>query len=385
MKKLLSTLAIVVMMLTSYTQEGLNFTAQLTNEIGVVAKNSNIELSISIYDGTTTKYEVYNIMSDSNGMVHQVLGSTIMNQVNWSSGLVEYTITYNVDGGNDIILQENSKFTNTPYSYHSNTANELVGGESDPTFNTWLNNDYEANSDTKLIESEVDDMVSNNGYITEEVQALSISNDTIFLDGGSFVKLPTGNVMNQLKLINEWKVDDINGFDSITHGQGYGVARIGDFLVNTESYNNSQLKIGDYYQGGYIVSKWTEITSRTDNNGNIFSNIEYHGMILYGDERDNMNYYEASRNVPANGSDYIDWEFANIEQMKMIFANYEEMITNGMPTLYGLGPVEFVSNPYFMTSDLFDANNVIKVDKDGNESNQSTSQVSNPRKLVRFF
>jgi uncharacterized protein (TIGR02145 family) len=55
-------------------------------------------------------------------------------------------------------------------------------------------------SDSVLSEEDVDEMVANNGYLTAEVdgdasnelQTLSISNDTIYLTDGSFVKLPAG-------------------------------------------------------------------------------------------------------------------------------------------------------------------------------------------------
>ncbi len=59
-------------------------------------------------------------------------------------------------------------------------------------------------TDTTLNETEVDAMVSNNGYLTaeldgdstNELQTLSISNDTIFLSDGGFAKLPNSNSSN---------------------------------------------------------------------------------------------------------------------------------------------------------------------------------------------
>ena len=61
---------------------------------------------------------------------------------------------------------------------------------------------YLDNTDTVLTEAQVDSMVANNGYlttevdssITNEIQILSISNDTIFLSGGGFAKLPAAQV-----------------------------------------------------------------------------------------------------------------------------------------------------------------------------------------------
>ncbi|MCB0428890.1 MAG: hypothetical protein KDD54_02165, partial [Flavobacteriales bacterium] len=58
----------------------------------------------------------------------------------------------------------------------------------------------DGDDDTHLTESEVDAFVSNNGYLTSEVdgsvtneiQSLSLSNDTLYLSDGGSVKLPAG-------------------------------------------------------------------------------------------------------------------------------------------------------------------------------------------------
>ena len=50
--------------------------------------------------------------------------------------------------------------------------------------------DYNSLTNKPTIVSRLSDLINDAGYLTDEVQVLSISNDTIYLTGGSFVKLP---------------------------------------------------------------------------------------------------------------------------------------------------------------------------------------------------
>jgi len=71
---------------------------------------------------------------------------------------------------------------------------------------------YLDDTDTQLTESQVDAFVGNNGYltseldgsVTNEIQALSISNDTIFLSNGGFVKLPAVVDTTQKHFVGEF-------------------------------------------------------------------------------------------------------------------------------------------------------------------------------------
>ncbi len=98
--------------------------------------------------------------------------------------------------------------------------------------------------DSTISEAWIDAMVANNGYltvevdgsITNEIQALSISNDTVFLANGGFVKLPgegDGSVTNEIQAISisndtiflsgdgfvKLPVDQINDADSDSNNE----------------------------------------------------------------------------------------------------------------------------------------------------------------------
>ena len=120
------------------------------------------------------------------------------------------------------------------------------------------------NTDTQLTESQVDAFVGNNGYlsaeidgsITNEIQALSISNDTIFLENGGYAKLPL-----------------LNDDDPTNEIQNFGVSQIGDtlylsggnsFIVPGISEANPQDGDGNFYPVITIGSqKWLGEDLRT--------------------------------------------------------------------------------------------------------------------------
>ena len=146
----------------------------ITNEIQDLVLSSN-NLSITNNTSATT-------VDLSGYLDNTVLTET---QVDAYAGNNGY-LTTEVDGSitneiQDLVLSSNNlSITNNT----SATTVDLSG--------------YLDNTDTVLTEAQVDSMVANNGYlttevdssITNEIQILSISNDTIFLSGGGFAKLP---------------------------------------------------------------------------------------------------------------------------------------------------------------------------------------------------
>ena len=85
----------------------------------------------------------------------------------------------------------------TDVSVFNNDAGYLTSyTETDPQFNAW-NKDYNdlTNKPTiPTVPTNVSAFTNDAGYLTNftEQQVLSISHDTLFLTGGSFVKLPAG-------------------------------------------------------------------------------------------------------------------------------------------------------------------------------------------------
>ena len=93
-------------------------------------------------------------------------------------------------------------------SAFTNDAGYLTGyTETDPQFNAWDKsyNDLTNKPTIPTVPTNVSAFTNDAGYLTSytEQQVLSISNDTLFLTGGSFVKLPAGFDGNYNSLTNQ--------------------------------------------------------------------------------------------------------------------------------------------------------------------------------------
>jgi hypothetical protein len=90
-------------------------------------------------------------------------------------------------GGTNYTISGTSQILSVPYALHANSAAKYA--ETDPVFAVHPSNAITATDITNWnnkLDTEVD------GSVTNEIQTLSISNDTIFLSNGGFVKLPVG-------------------------------------------------------------------------------------------------------------------------------------------------------------------------------------------------
>ncbi len=145
--------------------------------------------------------------------------------------------------------------------------------------------------DTKLTESEVDAFVANNGYltsftevdgdITNELQSLRLSNDTIYLSDGGSVKLPSGSVDTKL---TESEVDAFvanNGYlTSFTEVDGDITNELQSLRLSNDTIylsDGGSVKL----PSGSVDTKLTEseVDAFVANNGYLTSFTEVDGSI----------------------------------------------------------------------------------------------------------
>ncbi|MCB9449626.1 MAG: hypothetical protein H6585_14940 [Flavobacteriales bacterium] len=224
MNKIATTICALAISLSAFAQapEKMSYQAVIRDAGNVLVTNQNVGMQISILqgapNGTPVYVETQMPMSNLNGLVTIEIGagsvvSGAFNTIDWSNG--PYFIKTETDpvGGTSYSIMGTSELLSVPYALHAKTAESISGTipELDPVFmnsivgsittmDTANWNHHTIDTDTHLTESEVDAFVSNNGYLTSEVdgsvtneiQSLSLSNDTLYLSGGGSVKLPAG-------------------------------------------------------------------------------------------------------------------------------------------------------------------------------------------------
>ena len=277
MKKLILFVSIVIgNILLAQSPQFINYQAVIRDANGGVIANQTIGLKLEITQGQSTYTEILSIGTNNLGLVNLQLGqnpapnSIPFSDINWAAGNASLTTWY--DPTNSLSNWQNigtSNLASVPYALY---AENVFSGD----FNDLTN---VPNLDTS---------------ISNELQSLSYSGDTIFLsNGGGFVYFPTfSGDFNDLTNIPSLDTSNTNELqalsqsgDTISLSNGGGAVVVssfsGDFgdLVNVPSLdtsNTNELQVlsisGDTIflsGGGYALlpsDKWSEL------NGVIFRN-----------------------------------------------------------------------------------------------------------------
>jgi hypothetical protein len=191
--------------------EKMSYQAVIRNSGNQLVVNSTIGMRISILQSSVSGSSVYvetqKPKSNTNGLVTIEIGdgsvvSGTFASIDWSKG--PYFIKTETDptGGTNYTISGTSQLLSVPFALYAKTAgngfsgnyNDLINKPNIPTNVSQLNND----------KGYLSKFTEKDSSITNEIQSLSIRNDTVFLsNSGGFVALPqkvssTSNSENKL-------------------------------------------------------------------------------------------------------------------------------------------------------------------------------------------
>jgi hypothetical protein len=208
--------------------DAMSYQAVIRDASNELVASQVVGMQISILQGSASGTVVYTETqtptTNTNGLVSIAIGEGSTNDdfssIDWADGPYFIKTETDPNGGSDYSITGTTQLLSVPYAMHAKTADNMFSGDYDSLENTpdlsiysttdttlseeavdamIANNGY-LTSDSVLSEEAVDAMVADNGYLSEEadgdssneLQTLSISNDTIYLTDGNFAKLPTG-------------------------------------------------------------------------------------------------------------------------------------------------------------------------------------------------
>ncbi|PLW91684.1 MAG: hypothetical protein C0592_14650, partial [Marinilabiliales bacterium] len=200
--------------------------------------------------------------------------------IDWANG--PYWIEVSLDG----TLFGTSQLVSVPFALHSATADSLTGfSETDPVFGASIAAGI-TGTDTAYWNNKLD--VELDGSNTNELQVLSISNDTIYLSDGGFAKLPAGfdgdyNSLSNKPDFTNWDTDVTDDFD-------------GDYSSLTNAPTNVSAFTND---AGYLTS-FTEAQILTISNDTVYLTGGSYVKLPAGFDGD----YYSLTNLP----DFTNWD-----------------------------------------------------------------------------
>lgn len=283
MKKLLLIVIAVITAGSLLAQAPSSFKYQtvVRNADGAVIAAQGVSFQISILSGSSSgnvEYRERHFVSTNDfGLVNLNIGegdviTGDMATIDWGSDVFFMQIEFDPTGGNSFVLMGTSQLLSVPYAMHAKTAENVFSGN------------YNDLANTPAIPANTSDLNNDSGFITSaddadadpnnEIQVISISNDTIYLSNGGIAKLPAGfsGSFNDLSdvpaLLDVNYEDDFNGdYNSLSNAP-----------TNVSSFTND---------AGYLTSSQVQFgvhaSSISYNLWAISSSLDFHGRLSNSD------------------------------------------------------------------------------------------------------
>jgi len=226
MKKLFLLFFMFVLALTVMAQSTQKITYQAVVRDGAnrLVVNTPVKVDVTITYSSGSYFESLKDTTNANGLMYVLIGGNPgFESINWENALIKTVVT--IDGRETVT--DEVAVTAVPYALQANYADSVnvdviahyidshaLTIETDPTVPAWAKESTKPNYDYSEIQNtpdltvyatnvhlndtlsyyytdkKINDTLSH--YLTQEVQVLSVSNDTLYLTGGSWVKLPKG-------------------------------------------------------------------------------------------------------------------------------------------------------------------------------------------------
>ena len=283
MRKIQLFIGMLLMVATTFAQapNKMSYQAVVRDAADKLLVSKSIGVQITILQGsasgTSVYVETFSPTTNANGLVTLQIGTgTIVSgdisTIDWNNG--PYFIKTETDptGGTSYSLSGTSEFMSVPYSFHSqraSLADSVRGGtnENDPVFTTSpagsISTADKTNWDNKL-GSEVD------GSITNEIQILSISNDTIYLSDGGFAVLPV-TVNNDNDSTNEIQ-QLISSNDTLYLNNGGGFVTFTNLINWLQNSDNLYFETGNVAIGHDTPEQLLHIYDSVTHSGSNYKN-----------------------------------------------------------------------------------------------------------------
>ena len=176
--------------------------------------SQTIGIQISILQTTSIGPVVYSenhfVNTDQYGLFNLIIGagaiqSGSMGTIDWSEDNYYLKVGMDANGGTNFLTMGTTQLISVPYALHAATADSLIGGasitETDPLYTTSVASGITA-GDTTNWNADIDPDPTN------ELQTISISNDTIYLSNGGFAVLPANAGGGKTHLILSGDITD---------------------------------------------------------------------------------------------------------------------------------------------------------------------------------
>lgn len=315
MKRVFTVLAIIVFNLNGFlmpqagaqSPQKMSYQAVIRNSSNQLITNQTVGLQVQILQGSTNGIVVYSEIqtpgTNANGLISiEIGGGNGFDAIDWSNGPYFIKVETDPNGGTNYTISGTSQLLSVPFALYANTAENLTGtlNETDPVFAasaangitsfdltdwtaaySWGNHAnagyltsftetdpiFTASASSTITNANITNWNSAfdwgnhalagyliaevDGSITNELQSISISNDSIFLSDGGKVRLP--DKVEGVNILND------SLFITYSYGQVVNAGYVGSGSPGTSLSSVVTIDVTDInYTNAYVNA---EITS----------------------------------------------------------------------------------------------------------------------------
>jgi uncharacterized protein (TIGR02145 family) len=260
---------------------GFSFQTIIRDSEGKVQKNQSTGIQFSILEGsamgTVVYSETHTITTNEYGVINLTVGTGTVTEgvfadIVWGSNIHFLKTEIDPTGGNTYTISTTSQLMSVPYAM------------------------YAMKADTAL---KVPD-----SSITNEIQVLSISNDTIYLSDGGFAKLPAGFDGDYTSLTNKPTIPA--SISDLTNDSGFLTTEVDGSITNEIQTISKVDRIVTLSNNGgsYVDSVLTEAQVDAYTNDNGYLTLEVDGSIT--NEIQTISKVDRTVTLSNNGGSYVD-------------------------------------------------------------------------------
>ncbi len=244
-------LAVAVAM--AQAPEKFTYQAVVRNANNALVANAQVGVRVNILQGSATGNAVYSeshvTSSNANGLITVNIGDGYVLHgsfagIDWSDGPYFLKTDIDPNGGNDYSITSTQQLLSVPYALYAKEAGNSFSGDYNDLTNT---------PTIPTVPTNVSAFTNDAGYLTDytEQQVLSISNDTLFLTGGSYVKLPAGFDGDYNSLTNKPTIPTVpTNVSAFTNDAGYitgtDIPEIPTVPTNVSAFTNDAGYLTEY-------------------------------------------------------------------------------------------------------------------------------------------
>jgi hypothetical protein len=219
--------------------ESISYQAVIRDAANNLLTNQTVGTQISILqgseNGSTVYVEEHTTSTNDNGLISIQIGagdivSGSLSNIDWASDSYFIKTETDITGGNNYTISGTSELSSVPFAFHANIADSILGGVSFTEVDGSITNELQTlsiDNDSLMISS--GNKIQIDASNSNELQTLSLDNDSLMISSGNKIQIDASN-SNELQSLS---ISIDNDSLMISSGNKINIGKLNYFWKST--------------------------------------------------------------------------------------------------------------------------------------------------------